>query len=283
MSTPNYYYEPKNQWELESMDRVQLLNYVTHLQNHTIPDIQREVANKDETIKRMKSSVKRTYEDNDRLINERNTLEDEVERIKKAYVKLNDELTDSIRSREKRIAELLAKNKEFEVQAKLLDCNVVTLVKKVNDLGAANRKLEDEKHDLEDEIEIFKERIKYLESDDIYKEYQKRIEELVKDNNNLGNANDILTVENKDLMKNDELADEKQELDEKCDDRLMDLDESERRCINLTYDDYSSYAKHIAAKVKALEDAGLSHDDAMSLVPIWVDEDFDQWINGVDE
>jgi chromosome segregation ATPase len=324
------------------MDRAQLLNYVTHLQNHTIPDIQREVAKKEETIKRMKCSAKRTYEDNDRLINERNALENEVDRLKKAYVKLNDELTTSIRSREKQVAELVVKNERLEKR-------VEELVKELNTLSDDNKKLEIAKWDLKDEREIFKERIRYLESNDVYKEYQNRVDELIKDNNklkkrveelvknsnNLGNDVDILTVENKDLkrrvdelvMKNDELEDEKQELDEKCADLLTELDNSDRRCINLTYensdlkrcnneltnrineivkknidvsgeitkklrkiknalnslygkpsecdsshDDYNTYAKHIAAKIKALEDAGLSHDDAMSLIPLWDDE-----------
>lgn len=43
--------------------------------------------------------------------------------------------------------------------------------------------------------------------------------------------------------------------------------------LNSLYGDpYKAYANHIAAKVKALEDAGLSHDDAMGLIPLWDDE-----------
>ena len=36
---------------------------------------------------------------------------------------------------------------------------------------------------------------------------------------------------------------------------------------------YTKYAKHLMRKYEALTDAGFSHDDAMSLIPMWDDAD----------
>ena len=43
---------------------------------------------------------------------------------------------------------------------------------------------------------------------------------------------------------------------------------------------YSPYAKHLMRKYEALTDAGFSHDDAMSLIPMWDDADFEEFKEG---
>lgn len=43
---------------------------------------------------------------------------------------------------------------------------------------------------------------------------------------------------------------------------------------------YSEYAKHLMRKYEALTDSGFSHDDAMSLIPLWDDADFEEFKKG---
>lgn len=43
---------------------------------------------------------------------------------------------------------------------------------------------------------------------------------------------------------------------------------------------YSEYAKHLMRKYEALTDHGFSHDDAMSLIPMWNDADFENFKKG---
>lgn len=43
---------------------------------------------------------------------------------------------------------------------------------------------------------------------------------------------------------------------------------------------YSEYAKHLMRKYEALTDSGFSHDDAMSLIPLWDDTDFEEFKKG---
>ena len=43
---------------------------------------------------------------------------------------------------------------------------------------------------------------------------------------------------------------------------------------------YSEYAKHLMRKYEALTDHGFSHDDAMSLIPMWDDADFENFKKG---
>lgn len=43
---------------------------------------------------------------------------------------------------------------------------------------------------------------------------------------------------------------------------------------------YSEYAIHLMRKYEALTDAGFSHDDAMSLIPMWDDADFEEFKKG---
>lgn len=43
---------------------------------------------------------------------------------------------------------------------------------------------------------------------------------------------------------------------------------------------YSEYAKHLMRKYEALTDSGFSHDDAMSLIPMWDDADFEEFKKG---
>lgn len=43
---------------------------------------------------------------------------------------------------------------------------------------------------------------------------------------------------------------------------------------------YSEYAKHLMRKYEALTDSGFSHDDAMSLIPMWDDADFENFKKG---
>ena len=43
---------------------------------------------------------------------------------------------------------------------------------------------------------------------------------------------------------------------------------------------YSEYAKHLMRKYEALTDSGFSHDDAMSLIPLWGDADFEEFKKG---
>ena len=43
---------------------------------------------------------------------------------------------------------------------------------------------------------------------------------------------------------------------------------------------YSEYAKHLMRKYEALTDSGFSHDDAMSLIPVWDDVDFENFKKG---
>ena len=43
---------------------------------------------------------------------------------------------------------------------------------------------------------------------------------------------------------------------------------------------YSEYAKHLMRKYEALTDAGFSHDDAMCLIPMWDDADFENFKKG---
>ena len=40
---------------------------------------------------------------------------------------------------------------------------------------------------------------------------------------------------------------------------------------------YTDYAKHLMRKYEALTDHGFSHDDAMSLIPLWDDVDFENF------
>ena len=43
---------------------------------------------------------------------------------------------------------------------------------------------------------------------------------------------------------------------------------------------YSEYAIHLMRKYEALTDHGFSHDDAMSLIPMWDDADFEEFKEG---
>ena len=43
---------------------------------------------------------------------------------------------------------------------------------------------------------------------------------------------------------------------------------------------YGDFARHIRKKYEALTDAGFSHDDAMSLIPLWDDADFEEFKEG---
>ena len=43
---------------------------------------------------------------------------------------------------------------------------------------------------------------------------------------------------------------------------------------------YSEYAKHLMRKYEALTDHGFSHDDAMRLIPLWDDADFENFKKG---
>ena len=43
---------------------------------------------------------------------------------------------------------------------------------------------------------------------------------------------------------------------------------------------YADYAKHLMRKYEALVDQGFSHDDAMSLMPLWDDADFENFKKG---
>lgn len=43
---------------------------------------------------------------------------------------------------------------------------------------------------------------------------------------------------------------------------------------------YSEYAIHLMRKYEALTDHGFSHDDAMSLIPMWDDADFEKFKKG---
>ena len=43
---------------------------------------------------------------------------------------------------------------------------------------------------------------------------------------------------------------------------------------------YSEYAIHLMRKYEALTDHGFSHDDAMSLIPMWDDADFEEFKKG---
>lgn len=43
---------------------------------------------------------------------------------------------------------------------------------------------------------------------------------------------------------------------------------------------YSEYAIHLMRKYEALTDHGFSHDDAMSLIPMWGDADFEEFKKG---
>lgn len=43
---------------------------------------------------------------------------------------------------------------------------------------------------------------------------------------------------------------------------------------------YSEYAIHLMRKYEALTDHGFSHDDAMSLIPMWDDADFENFKKG---
>ena len=43
---------------------------------------------------------------------------------------------------------------------------------------------------------------------------------------------------------------------------------------------YADYAKHLMRKYEALTDHGFSHDDAMSLIPMWDDADFENFKKG---
>ena len=43
---------------------------------------------------------------------------------------------------------------------------------------------------------------------------------------------------------------------------------------------YSEYAIHLMRKYEALTDAGFSHDDVMSLIPLWDDADFENFKKG---
>ena len=44
---------------------------------------------------------------------------------------------------------------------------------------------------------------------------------------------------------------------------------------------YSEYAIHLMRKYEALTDSGFSHDDAMSLIPLWDDADFEEFKKGI--
>lgn len=41
---------------------------------------------------------------------------------------------------------------------------------------------------------------------------------------------------------------------------------------------YSDYAEHLKNKLDNLKKAGFSHDDALGLIPMWDDHDFEEWI-----
>lgn len=81
-----------------------------------------------------------------------------------------------------------------------------------------------------------------------------------------------------DCYRKKEIRELKEKLNKDEQDTMVDVP------VNFVLEDsnssYYEYAIHLMRKYEALTDSGFSHDDAMSLIPMWDDADFENFKKG---
>lgn len=287
-----YHYSRCNDEALDNRSRVGLIEYIKYLRDTIIPNIEKEVGRRDEMLKTTKKELDSTKEALARIRKTASKIDDE-----------NDKLHEQIKSLEKDIVVKNIHNDKLEKEnGNLFDENH-KLRKQLDDLDKKLVVQIDENYELVKDLANVRENLR--------REIVKRDEAEKKLAEKSYIDTDIAVtkaVANHFFGKKDELpychcavcSKVMRELDSKIETVKMKVMECGTENKNKTIIDpitarnmlaeferipnlkqrpvnYSDYAAHIKKKLDSLKEAGFTHNDAMGLLPMWDDTDFDEW------
>lgn len=214
--------------------------------------------------------------ENDELKAKLKSAEDALERIRKTAAKIddeNDELKEYNQRLKLEVDELRKEIDEYETVKNTLEGDNEDLEQEIRELKDTNCRLNMK---LDKEVECYKTLI------DKYEDLKRKLDEQHYIDT------DIATTHQ---MQNTILSQENEQLKTKIKNLRLVLNSvygsraygqlgtliSQGVRDGMRDADVKRYTKHLHNVVESLEAAGFSHDDAMSLIPIWNEEDFEEW------
>lgn len=249
-----YYYNRATELELAGERREWLVNRIKYLQDTVIPAIEEEVDRRDNVIAGFKEDVKDLEDTNTALNNMKEGL----------YATINNQ-RDIIARKEEILKDFQKQISKFKLDNEKKADENRGLSDVIKELEELNMSKQNENVVLK---KGFEEEITKLKLD--IERKNERIKELIIDNDDLYAVNTALHEEierSKLVIKGTPLSEVKKEV-------------FKQYCMNdiaitkMCYEEsaYIKIARHIRSKYNALVKAGFSHDDAMSLIPMWTDD-----------
>lgn len=230
-------------------------------------DLQRDrLETLNDKIKLRDEEIDKLVKENERL---RKQLEPSNDKENPYHWYCNDALVKEIKERDDLIKAIKIRNDTLETnwrvvsdENKFLRVEKATQAESIKDLLESNDKMKEdiklrdkENEELREQLDERDREIKKLFADNF--EYAKQVDSLVKENRELCDKINKVVIEDyvkQDIATTREIAEKIKPIDERP---------------------YDRYASHIHMKYKALVDNGFSHDDAMALIPMWDDNEFE--------